>query len=83
MLIRILDDLLSGRPVKRIITTDNEYVCDNGLTVDWHDCDRNADAWVCLDADGIWLSGNASSRNSASMQGFEEPVANIRRVDFV
>lgn len=89
MLISIFDKLMSGRRIRRIAFTGrDEVISAKGLTVDFHDGDDAlADAWVCWDGTGIWLTSNAHTTTAQSgyvgMQYFDEPLANITAVEFM
>lgn len=47
--------------------------------------DENADAWICHDETGIWLSSNAHETDPSGyrgFRGFEEPLSAIREIVF-
>jgi hypothetical protein len=87
MLSQIYDQLLSGKQIHKIVFADGESIAPQGLKVDLQDGDdAHADAWVCWNEDGIWLSSNADVYSAAGYhgkQGREDPLANIRGIVFM
>jgi hypothetical protein len=56
---------------------------DQGFTVDFMTGDQLADAWVCWDDTGIWLSSNAHERSGEGyygFRGFNDPLATIKDI---
>ena len=87
MLIGIFDQLMSGKRIHRLVFTNgDESIAAQGLKVDYHDCMDNADAWVCWDDTGIWLSSNADVHGPDGYhgkQGREDPLSSIEAVSFM
>jgi len=78
MLIETLDKLTSGRLVSKIVFTNSEVTArPPGIKVAFADSDEHADAWICRDETGIWLSSYESNAS-----GFEEPLSSIREIVF-
>ena len=83
MLIDTFDKLTSGRLISRIDFATSELVCPRpGIKVRFADDPELADAWICHDETGIWLTSNAYHAGADGMQGFEEPLPAVRRVWF-
>ena len=87
MLIDTLDKLTSGRLTSKIIFANSEVTSPSpGMKVTFAESDENADAWVCHDETGIWLSSNAhesSVNDYVGFIGFEEPLSAIQEIIFV
>ena len=87
MLIEVFDRLTSGKLVSRIAYSDGEITAPpRGIQVRFAEDDENADAWICHDETGLWLSSNAHHRNAGGYQGFrgfELPLADIERVELM
>ena len=83
-LLDIFDKLTSGRLVSRIVFVNDEVEAPPpGMKVRFAEDDENADAWICHDETGIWLSSNALDQTGyGGFRGFEEPLSAIREVVF-
>ena len=86
MLIDTFDQLTSGERVSKIVFVDSEVTAPPpGMRVRFAEDDDNADAWICHDETGIWLSSNAHERDASGYRGFsgfEEPLSAIREIVF-
>lgn len=80
------DKLTSGRLVSRIVFDGGEVTAPPpGMKIAFAESDENADAWVCHDETGIWLSSNAHETDSSGyrgFRGFEEPLSAVREIVF-
>lgn len=83
MLIDVFDKLTSGRLIARIDFATSQLVSPQpGMKVRLADDPELADAWICHDETGIWLTSNAHHTGVGGMQGFEEALSAVRRVWF-
>ena len=84
MLSDIFDKLTAGRPVSRIVSANGELIAPlPGMKVRFAEDPENADAWICYDETGIWLTSNAHVTDLNGYQGFrgfEEPLSAISQV---
>ena len=84
MLIDVFDKLTSGKLVSRIVFVDGDVTAPPpGMRVRFAEDPEIADAWICHDETGIWLSSNAHQTNATGyigFNGFEEPLSAIREV---
>lgn len=86
MLIESFEKLTSGRLVARIVFTSSQLDAPPpGMKVRFAEDDENADAWICHDETGIWLTSNAHQTDASGyrgFQGFEEPLSAIEQIVF-
>ena len=86
MLIDTFDQLTSGERVSGIVFVDSKITVPSpGMRVRFAEDDDNADAWICHDETGIWLSSNAHETDESGYRGFggfEEPLSTIREIVF-
>jgi hypothetical protein len=86
MLVDSFDKLTSGRLVSQIVFTGREVRAPApGMKVAFAESDENADAWICHDETGIWLSSNAHDTDASGyrgFRGFEEPLSAIKEIVF-
>jgi hypothetical protein len=86
MLIDTFDKLTSGKLVSRIVFAGSDVRAPApGMKVALAESDENADAWICHDETGIWLSSNAHETDSSGyrgFRGFEEPLSAIKEIVF-
>jgi hypothetical protein len=84
MLTTILDKLTSGKPVLKIVFADSEVnASPEGMIIKFAEESEVANAWVCYDETGIWLTGNAHVTDPAGyhgVRGFAEPLSAIKDV---
>jgi hypothetical protein len=84
MITDIFDKLTSGKRVSRIVSTNGEFVAaPPGIRVGFAEDPGNADAWICYDETGIWLTSNAHHSDPSGYQGFrgfEEPLSAITQI---
>jgi hypothetical protein len=86
MLIQNFEKLTSGKLISRIVFADGEVTVPwPGMKVRFADDDENADAWICHDETGIWLSSNAHVTDRSGylgFRGFEQPLSAIATIVF-
>lgn len=86
MLIESFEKLTSGRLVARIVFASSQLDArPPGMKVRFAEDDENADAWICHDETGIWLTSNAHQTDVSGyrgFQGFEEPLSAIEQIVF-
>jgi len=87
MLIDIFDKLTSGKLVKKIVFVESVLIAEPpGMTVQLAEDPGNADAWICHDENGIWLTSNAHHSDAGGYRGFrglEEPLSSIKEIVLV
>jgi len=84
-LIETFDKLTSGKLVQRIVCADSEINAPAGvgMNVAFAEDNVDADAWLCHDKSGIWLTTNAHQSSASGYHGFggvEEPLSKIKAV---
>jgi hypothetical protein len=82
-LIETFDKLTSGKPVYTIVGVSSETTARTGMKVAFAEDNENADAWICHDETGFWLTGNAHESRPTGyhgFKGFEEPLSAIKEV---
>lgn len=86
MLIDAFDKLTSGKLVSQIVFTGSEVTAPPpGMKVRFAEDNENADAWICHDETGVWLSSNAHQTDASGYRGFggfEEPLSAIKEIVF-
>jgi len=86
MLIESFDKLTSGKLVSRIVFASSQLDAPPpGMKIRFAEDNENADAWICHDKTGIWLTSNAHQTGVdgyRGFQGFEEPLSAIKQIVF-